>query len=77
VTDLDHAERPYPPYSGDDTTCPKCGGSVGQSYQPAGTRWGGQGYMRYGQGPEWLLRECLMCDYQWPEMCADAPGTES
>lgn len=66
------SERPYPPYSGDDTTCPKCDGSVGQRYQPAGTVWRAQGVSMYGQGPEWLLRECNDCDYQWPEMCADA-----
>lgn len=63
---------PYPPYSGDDATCPKCGGDMDRSYQPTGTVFRSQGVMMYGTGPEWMLRECFACDYQWPEMCADA-----
>lgn len=62
---------PYPPYSGDDATCPKCGGEMDKSYQSAGTIHVRGNMMRLGRGPEWLLRECFDCGYAWPEMCAD------
>lgn len=66
-------DQPYPPFSGDDVTCPKCGGMVGKSYQPAGTFCPpGSSIPRLGNGPEWLRRRCEDCCYAWPEMCADA-----
>lgn len=67
MTDL-----PYPPFSGDDTTCPKCGDSMSSRYQTAGTVFVPPDMMRFAEGPEWLLRQCNGCDYQWPEMCRDA-----
>lgn len=66
------SDQPYPPFSGDDTTCPKCGGGMDKRYMPAGTKFVAGVSGVFGAGPEWLLRECFDCYYQWPEMCADA-----
>lgn len=68
---------PYPPFSGDDTSCPKCRGDVGSTYQQEGTVLHGfPGSYRLIQdvrgAPEWLLRVCRECDYGWAEACADA-----
>lgn len=66
------SDQPYPPFSGDDATCPKCGGGMDVRYQTAGTKFiDGLGGV-LGRGPEWLLRECTECGYLWPEMCRDA-----
>lgn len=62
----------YPPFSGEGATCPKCGGSMGTRYQRAGTVFVSQDLMRCGGGTDWLLRECLECDFRQPEMCRDA-----
>lgn len=72
MAELSIQENPYPPFSGDDAICTKCGGAVDKSYQEAGTVFAGQRFVRCGVGPEWLLRECFDCDYRWPEMTADA-----
>ena len=67
------SEQPYPPFSGPDTTCPKCSGPVLRLFMPAGTKFhGSQNFTAIrGEGPEWLLRTCSECGYRWPEMCAD------
>lgn len=80
MTDSPVAAAPYPPFSGDDTVCPKCGaGRVGRRYQPKGNRFLAPGAItRFEQdAPEWMLRECRECDYQWPEMCADLRKAEA
>jgi hypothetical protein len=63
---------PYQPFSGANAKCPKCGSSITSSYQSAGTVFVAPGMAREAKGPEWLLRRCTDCDYEWPEMCKDA-----
>lgn len=65
----------YPPYSGDDATCPKCTiGSMAADYQPCGTGFGGQDliFRRPEDHSEWMLRRCRNCGFELPERCADA-----
>lgn len=66
--------NPYPPFSGDGAICPKCRGGMDKRYQSAGTIPVGSrlDMVRCAPGPEWMLRECIDCDYRWAEMCADA-----
>ena len=62
------SQEPLPPFSGDETACPKC--SHDQAYTeykakaepPSGTPlpWG-------SEFPERLERRCARCDYQWDE----------
>lgn len=61
--------KPLPPFSGDDTQCPKC------SNLGADTRWVDAEML----GPSYLQRErlerrCTRCDYTWDE--ALNPPTE-
>lgn len=67
---------PYPPFSGDDTSCPKCTDSMGKRWMPPSAQFvqGVGAVLGGGPGHEWLLRECGGCGYQWPEMCADTSG---
>lgn len=62
--------EPLPPFSGDDTTCTKCG-HVG-----AATEYRAHGECIHSTGPEIsvgfdpnerLHRECRRCGYQWDE----------
>ena len=66
----------YPPYSGDDATCPKCTvGTMLTHFEPVSTRWLHQGSRRLWTGAsEWLLRKCDNCGFERPEQCADSPG---
>lgn len=62
--------RPYQP-------CTKCGSmnAPDVSYQPAGTTFtdiGVEPSVAAG-APEWLLRTCTDCGYQWPELTANTP----
>lgn len=68
----------YPPYSGDDSACPKCvGGTLSSDYQSPGTRWMHQGACQMRQGAtEWMLRSCFNCGFERPEQCADAVDPE-
>jgi hypothetical protein len=53
---------------------------MGIQYQQSGTMFVHQGLMCFSGKPalDWLLRECVECDYQRPEMCRDAyPETAS
>lgn len=64
---------PLHPHSGPDVACPKCGGDVGVTWHPPGTRPVGGGVSIWSAGqPEWLARACRDCDYSWPERTADA-----
>ena len=63
----------YPPFSGDEAVCVKCGSDViDTEYQPEGTRLRGQ-HVVLGPGPEWLKRECSRCGYSWPETTVSEP----
>jgi hypothetical protein len=70
--------EPLPPYSGDETDCPKCG------YIQADTRyraprpkslweWNDQTIPR-GPLPERLQRTCSRCDFTWDEALAPDPA---
>ena len=51
-----------PPFSGDDTRCPKCGNGG------ASTTWIAPGFVSpEGVPGECLKRECRRCDYLWAE----------
>jgi len=63
---------PYAPFSGLDVRCPKCTGSVGVTFQPGGIYVEGGGAAFSGDDSEWLLRECEVCGYNWPERIANA-----
>lgn len=66
--------QPLPPYTGDDTTCPKC------AHQGAATAYRKEGEQRAGSffavGPsdriERLERRCPRCGYIWDEALAVA-----
>lgn len=65
-------ECAYSPFSGHDALCPKCGGRFGVKFQGAGSIFISQGYIGFSKdAPEWLLRTCLDCDFERPEMCQD------
>jgi hypothetical protein len=51
-----------PPFSGDDTKCPKCGN------EGCSTRWVPPGFTGPGgTRGECLERQCGRCDYAWAE----------
>lgn len=70
---------PYPPFSGEGGVCQKCNeGPMLMDYQPACTRWAGQGQLLFAYDcPEWMLRKCAQCGFERPEMCGDAPTERS
>ncbi|MFJ3812246.1 hypothetical protein ACIPWE_38525 [Streptomyces sp. NPDC090073] len=60
-----------PPYSGEDTACPKCGYDQARTtYRAPRPRslweWNDQTTTR-GPLPERLQRNCSRCDYAWDE----------
>lgn len=58
----------YPPFSGDDPTCPKCGNAGARTeYRPYGTCAHNAGAVRGYEANERLHRECSRCDYAWDE----------
>lgn len=68
-----------PPYSGDDSLCPKClSGEAITWYRPAmgffpAHQWNGG--LRRGPQPERLERECARCAFKWDEaLVTDSPG---
>jgi hypothetical protein len=70
------ARPSYPPYTGEDATCPKCGNEeVSTCYQPYGQFRGSAtegGFLVSGYEPtDWLARVCDRCDHAWPEACID------
>lgn len=70
---------PYPPFSGDDAVCGKCGHtSVSTSYQPYGRLVAsGPALVVLGYSPpDWLARTCARCDHVWAEACLDAEETD-
>jgi ribosomal protein L37E len=62
---------PYPPFSGDEPTCAKCGheGGAFTRYRQHGQCIHGPGLEGIvGYGPnERLHRECARCGYEWDE----------
>jgi hypothetical protein len=69
------AQQPYPPYTGEGATCPKCGNDgVSSRYQPGGQFISGTGsgfLVRGYDTPDWIARICDRCEYSWPESCVD------
>lgn len=69
------ATEPLPPYSGEDTTCAKCGN------KGAFTEYRGHGICLHDttggviglDQNERLHRQCARCDYAWDEAIVTAP----
>jgi rubredoxin len=66
---------PLPPFSGDDTVCPKC------QHKGASTRYMALGRCLHDSGDtigfaknERLHRECTRCGYAWDEALAEPTG---
>lgn len=73
-TNVTRKGGPHPVYSGADATCPRCGeGPVTRGERRYGAeQFIGAGircaYMNLtGEGPDWMLRECLECGHHWAE----------
>ena len=66
----------FPPFSGDDPTCPKCG-NVGATtrYLDVGECQHTAGLVLGVHANERLHRECRRCDYAWDE--ATLPRTQA
>ena len=63
----------YPPYSGDDSACPKCATGTLASEYHVSTRWLHHGALLVDpEATEWQLRRCYNCGFERPEQCADA-----
>ncbi len=63
----------FPPYSGPDMICPKCGnrGANTRYYSHGRCIHGALGPVIFGLQPnERLHRECSRCDYSWDEALA-------
>lgn len=64
----------FPPFSGDDPRCPKCGNlGAYTTWRSHGSYLGGgliQGY----DPNERLCRACSRCDYHWDEAVVPAAG---
>jgi hypothetical protein len=59
--------KPLPPFSGDETTCPKCSHTQAHTeYKPQGEPRSGSGSWGIGD-PERLERRCARCDFIWDE----------
>jgi hypothetical protein len=73
---IEDADPPYPPFSGDDARCVKCGGwDVSMRYL-AGREFSDRigGPVRVYR--EAMVRECDNCGYTWREQCADASADD-
>jgi hypothetical protein len=66
-----------PPYSGEHTTCRKCGSKAVETKftTRAGDAVGRYGIPRPGYPVEWLARRCAVCQATWDEATVTAPGT--
>lgn len=62
-----------PPYSGEHTTCRKCGSKAVETRHTTGAR-SAFGIRPAGYPPEWLARRCAVCQATWDETCIAAEG---
>lgn len=63
------SEEPLPPFSGDNTTCPKCSHrGAATCHRAAGEHGSGDmPTLRPSAKGERLERECWRCDFVWDE----------
>jgi rubredoxin len=67
-----------PPFSGDDTTCPKCSNTSAYTEHKEAGEPGANDVIGFApERPERLERRCSRCDYVWDEALNPPKGSKT